>query len=115
VIVPVRNEDHEPADAAADGAPDRRREVRLVRSTLLHSAQAQHILAALLNQDVDNIIDRHDAEHPAAFLDDRDGQKVVLRDQPGHLLLVGLRRDLGQRGGHNHVKALGGRSPEQGA
>ena len=75
----------------------------------LDAAEAQHVLGALLHQHVDHIVHRDDAEHPLVGRDHRQRQEVVLGDQAGDLLLIGLGRDRHKLGRHDRADAPLGR------
>ena len=68
-----------PEDATAGG-------VDLIRDT----GHEEHVLEGLVLDDVHHVVDRHDAEQPASFIDHRHGEHVVARHDPGHLFLVSL-------------------------
>ena len=53
-----------------------------------HTTELLGVLRLFANDRVDHVVDRHDAEDMAAFVDDRYGEEVVLRDQSSNLLAV---------------------------
>ena len=56
----------------------------------LDTTQLLHVLGLLLDQGVDHVVHRDDAEQAAGAIDHRDGEQVVLPDEPGHLFAVGV-------------------------
>ena len=65
--------------------------VRLVER--LHTAELLHVLGLLADDGVDDVVDRDDAEHVAAFVDHRDGEQVVLGDEARDVLAIGRAAD----------------------
>ena len=91
VSISPRKSAREPAGALADHLAQADLHVRLVER--LHAAELLHVLRLLADQGVDHVVHRDDAEHPAAVVQHRDGEQVVLGDQPGHVLPVRQRPD----------------------
>ena len=52
------------------------------------AAHLLDVLGRLLLHHVHDVVDRHDALHAPVAVQDRHGHQVVLRDQPGHALLI---------------------------
>ena len=69
----------------------RRLEVRDVER--LDGADLLHVLGLLLDEDVDDVVDRDDAEELAVLGHDRHDVQVVLRHAARDVLLVHRRRD----------------------
>ena len=76
-----------------------RREIRHVEG--FHAAELLGVLGRLFLDDVDDIVDGHDALHLAVLVDDGDDVEVVLGEEPRDRLLIHLVGDADDVRGHD--------------
>ena len=95
---PRDEEQQKPSEPALDDPPEGRSEVlelvllvRVARGG--DGAHREGGLRLPRDEDVDDVVDRHDAERLPVLADDRHGVEAVLRDEARDLLLRGVRRD----------------------
>ena len=83
-----REEQQQPEEPGADVAPRPGREVPLGDFRLgRHAGEVQHVLRLLLDQDVDDVVHRHDSERAVLVVHDRDRVNVVLGHETRDFLL----------------------------
>ena len=68
------------------------------------AGQAVDVLGRLVLDDVDDVVDGDDADELVLFVDDRDREQVVRRDQPRDFFLVGVGPHAGQIGRHDPLQ-----------
>ena len=80
---PGQEQEHEPADPAADGGGEPALPVVALLVVLgvgRHAAEGEDVLGLLLAKDVHRVVMSDDADHHVGRIQDRDGEQVVLVD-----------------------------------
>ena len=80
---------------------ERRRRDPLVAG---NAGQAIEVFGRFVLDDVDHVVHGDDADELVLFVDDRDGQQVVGRDQPRDFFLVGIDANADEVGRHDALQ-----------
>ena len=75
--------------------------------------EAIHVLGRFVLDDVDDVVNRDDADQLVLLVHDRDREQVVGRDQPRDLLLVHVHPDADDVRGHDPLERRGWRDEQQ--
>ena len=80
-----------------------------------HAGQPIQVFGGLVLDDVDDVVDRDDADELVLLVDDRHGEQVVRRDLPRDFFLVGVDADADELGRHDALERRLRRDEQQAA